>query len=70
MKAKYSIIELIEMYKLGIDKEENMLKIIECMEPIINKYSKALGWKEYEDTQQELKLSVIEAVGKIKVYDN
>lgn len=70
MKAKYSIIKLIEMYKLGIDKESNLLKIIECMEPIINKYSKALGWKEYEDTQQELKVAVIEAVNKIEVYDN
>lgn len=70
MKAKYSLIELIEMYKLGINKEDNLLKIIDCMEPIINKYSKALGWKDYEDTQQELKVAVIEAVDKIKIYDN
>lgn len=70
MKAKYSIIELVERYKYGIDKEDNLLKIIECMEPIINKYSKALGWKEYEDSQQELKLAVIEAINKIEVYDH
>ncbi len=70
MKAKYTITRLIEKYKLGINKEENLLKIIECMEPIINKYSKVLGWKEYEDTQQELKLAVIEATNKIEVFDN
>lgn len=70
MKAKYDILELISLYKMHVKKKENLMKIIECMQPVINKYSRKLYEGENEDMRQELTLSLIEAVNKIETYDN
>lgn len=70
MKPKYELLELIHLYKLNINRKENLMKIIECMEPIINRFVKKLYNEEYEDVNQELILAVIEAVNKIEFYDN
>ncbi len=69
MKPKYDIIKLLKNYKTSYD-EKSLLKIIECMYPIINRYSRQAYWSEYDDMQQELMLSVIEAAQRIENYDN
>ena len=70
MKTKYDIINLMERYKSGENKEDCLLKIIENMKPVINKYTKKCRYEEHADMQQELSLAVIEAANKIEVYEN
>lgn len=70
MKAKYDILKLISLYKMNIEKKENLMKLIECMQPVINKYARKLYEGESEDMCQELTLSLIEAVNKIETYNN
>lgn len=70
MKPKYDIIELIKLCKANVERKENLMKIIECMQPMINKYARMLYGGEFEDMQQELVIAVIEAVNKMEAYDN
>nr|WP_308545650.1 hypothetical protein [uncultured Lachnoclostridium sp.] len=70
MKAKYKISTLIKAYREEKNTEEYLLKIIECMRPIINKYAHKIGENEYEDAQQELTLAILESLEKMKCYDN
>lgn len=68
MKSKYNISELITNYKNKEDSK-SILKIIECMYPAINRYSRQAYWENYEDMQQELILAVMEAVEKIETFE-
>lgn len=68
MKPKYNILELITSCKNKKDSE-SILKIIECMYPAINRYSRQAYWENSEDMQQELILAVIEAVEKIETFE-
>lgn len=68
-KENDKILELLVAYKEKGDQEA-LLTLIECMNPIIDKYSKCSYFMDYDDSQQEYKLAIIEAVIKIKKYDH
>ncbi|MGC4019846.1 MAG: hypothetical protein QM793_11885 [Muricomes sp.] len=70
MMATDSVSKLIETYKLDIHKDDCLLKILERMNPIIEKYSRKAFFSEYDDMRQELSIAIIEAVRKIRKYDN
>lgn len=70
MKAKYNLPEIVKAHKANQEKEENMLKIIDCMQPLIRKYVRQVYWAEEEDVRQELILAVIEAVDKMDACDS
>lgn len=70
VKAKYNLPEVVRAYKEKRGEEENMLKIIDCMQLLIGKYVRQAYWGEKEDVRQELVLAVIEAVGKMESYDS
>lgn len=67
-KEKDKILNLIVSYKEE-GNQDTLIALIDCMAPIINKYSKNAYFMEYDDAQQEYKLAIIEAVIKMKKYD-
>lgn len=70
MKATCNLPETVWEYKADFNREENLLKIIECMKPVIGKYVCRTRSSEREDLQQELILAVIEAANKIETCDH
>lgn len=59
----------IEKVKVHHNKQ-NFEEILIRMHPLVAKYAKKLYFMEREDALQELNLALIEAVDKIKIYDN
>jgi len=70
IKTKYNLAKIVCACKSGCDREENLLKILECMQPMIKRYACRSHWGEKEDVEQELILAVIEAVNKMENCDN
>lgn len=68
MEEKW-ICSKIKDIKIYNDKNA-IMEIVGRMKPIINKYSNKLYFMEKQDAIQEFNMSIIEAIYKIRVYDN
>lgn len=64
------ISEWIFLYKTCDGNRHYLLKIIDKFEPLIKKYANKFPRCDCEDVCQEMAIAVIEAVNKIKKYDN
>lgn len=63
------ICDLIINYKNGVDREKNILSIVDRFMPLIIKNAKQLSYMEFDDVKQELIIAVILAVEKIETYE-
>lgn len=59
----------IKIFK-ELHNQDALEKIIIKMRPLVKKYVRKLYFMEKDDASQELNLSLIESVTKIKVYEN
>lgn len=69
MEARDKITNLIRGYKEA-NNTDNLIKILNCFQPLIDKYSRKLGKNEFDDAQQEFRLAILESLQKMKNYDN
>ena len=64
-----SLLEQIRNIKVFQNKKE-LEKVLIKMRPLIRKYAKKLYFMDIEDAEQELNLTLIEAIYQIKQYEN
>lgn len=69
MSSSPEISRLIHLFRSENDLTA-MEMLIEKMEPLIKKYARKSFFIEYEDSRQEMILSIIEAVCKIGYYED